>query len=118
MTSYDHTHIQEGEGRCDFCSTYQILWRYPARDFTMDVGPGYDPEGEGHDHDWGSDGDWAACSWCHDLIEAENRGGLAYRSAVRFAVEHEVPLSAILPRIADLHEKFWEHRMGPGVPVI
>ncbi|HEY1437399.1 MAG TPA: hypothetical protein VGG82_07840 [Casimicrobiaceae bacterium] len=95
---------------CDFCSAPKVLWRYHAHDFVMDI-----PEAP---VDWGSDGDWAACDICHELIERDERNGLAYRSALRFAIQHDVEMKLILPRIRDLHTQFWTMRVGKAEPVI
>lgn len=94
---------------CDFCSEPNPRWQYPASDFIMHV-PGPD--------DYGSEGAWAACDACHDLIEAGDGDGLAKRSADKFARNTPgMPRSFLLSRIRELHEGFWSRRKGPAQPL-
>ncbi len=108
----------DGDFCCDFCSSRDISWDYPARDFSMPTG----------DVEWGSRGGWAACNECHLLIEAKDREGLARRSAVTFVqrAQRDPTVSRAVKRMKarshmahfrDLHGRFWDARTGPGRPV-
>jgi hypothetical protein len=95
---------------CDFCSTHEVAWSYPAMDFGV-VDPNLG---------WGSRGDWAACGPCHDFIEDDDRKALAKRSLDLF-FEHN-PQIPDLPHIRQrvfqhvqlMHAAFFNVRTGPG----
>jgi hypothetical protein len=55
---------------CDFCNAPHPAWVYPARNFEI------------ADHGWGSDGGWAACEDCAQLIESEQYKQLVNRRMV------------------------------------
>lgn len=97
--------------RCDFCSASWPMWRYPARSFIAYVAANLAGE---------SVGDWAACDTCHLLIEADDRPGLARRSLDELILKHPEARAAsdiLLHDLADLHRRFFEHRIGPAVPI-
>jgi hypothetical protein len=58
-----------------------------------------------------SEGDWAACDTCAELIRTNNRIGLARRSAETFSAKYGVDLDAWY--FVDLHAMFFAHRCGP-----
>lgn len=64
---------------CDFCSTPNAGWRYPARSFIGYVAPGVVGK---------SVGDWAACHECHQLIISGNHVGLTERCVTTFIARH------------------------------
>ena len=91
---------------CDFCSGPGPAWRYPAESFiaycTAELA------GE-------SVGDWAACGHCHDLIEANDRAGLAQRSLDELMARHpeaKPAAAAFHQHLVELHERFFVHRKG------
>lgn len=90
---------------CDFCSSPDVRWRYPARDFVISALEGA-----------GSEGGWAACPACHALIERGLRDKLTERSARRFARKHGIPVKAVKPQLRKLHDQFWANREGPPIP--
>ena len=88
---------------CDFCSSSNVHWRYPAKDFIPDSSI-----------PWGSRGDWAACNGCHDFIEENDREGLLERSIKSFPLERlELNLSdEIMEALRNLHNNFFNMRIG------
>ena len=58
---------------CDFCSSPDVAFVYPARTFAAYVFDGIVGE---------SVGDWAACPTCHGLIESDCQTDLVERSLV------------------------------------
>jgi hypothetical protein len=84
---------------CDFCSSPEPAWRCPAISF-----PVFEARSA-------SEGDWAACDACASLIRAEDRIGLARRSAETFSAKYGLPFD-IAPFL-ELHALFFEHRCGP-----
>ena len=96
---------------CDFCSTPDPAWRYPARSFLAYCAPNVAGE---------SVGDWAACEQCHILIEANDRSGLAQRSLDELIAKRpEAILAAtvLYEELAGLHREFFAHRSGPPVRI-
>lgn len=89
---------------CDFCTEPHPTWGYPAKDFALETGL---PIGIL------SDGWWAACDTCHDLIEADNRTALLTRALDKLV--GQVPMEYARPMMTDLHGKFFAHRCGPAV---
>lgn len=94
--------------KCDFCSTLYPSWVHPSADFLLppEQGTGLPA--------WGSaDQAWAACETCHEIIEREDREGLANRS-LRM-VPGGVPRQArraMLGQIKKMHAGFWKGRNG------
>lgn len=95
---------------CDFCSSPDVQWAYPAEDFV--VSGSILPANTA-----GSAGGWAACPACHALIERGDRVKLARRSARKFAKRYGVPVGSIEPRLRELHDQFWAHRKGKPTAV-
>lgn len=92
---------------CDFCSSREVKWSYPAVDF-VELSTA-----------WGSTGEWAACDACHDCIENDDRKGLTQRSVDTFYVEHPgiIPdtkeaRAAMFREISFLHNAFFVARQG------
>jgi hypothetical protein len=96
---------------CDFCSTPDPIWRYPARTFLAYLVPSIAGE---------SVGDWAACDTCHALIEVEDRRGLAQRSLDELISRHPEmrEIAGVLyEELTALHWKFFEHRCGAAIKI-
>lgn len=99
---------------CDFCSTPATVdsqfWSYPAEDFEYSL----QIEGIGFH---GSKGEWACCEICHELIEEDDRKGLALRS-VEKDIERDPDYHGhqdFLMKIAvSMHNDFFTHRTGPA----
>ena len=92
---------------CDFCSEPDVVWMYPAHNFIGYQGPGIVGE---------SVGGWAACTTCHELIVADNRAGLAERSAsTLLANQPDMGLTREEAAVVlqEIQAKFFQHRIGP-----
>lgn len=59
--------------KCDFCSVENAPWVVPANSFEM-------PTVQGVNYDQMSNGDWAACDICVDLINRQRWTALVKRS--------------------------------------
>ena len=97
--------------QCDFCSMPSPMWRYPARSFLAYCAPNVAGE---------SLGDWAACDQCRLLIETDDRRGLAQRSLDELILKHPEAsgaAAALYVDLADLHQNFFAHRIGPAVAI-
>jgi len=95
---------------CDFCSSSEVRWLYPAQSFSGTlIGIG---DHEVKTQEFNSIGGWAACNVCHDLIELQDIEGLITR-----ALElHSVPrsqMNTLRSAMRDYHSTFWETK---GVP--
>lgn len=105
------------EPMCDFCSSPDVRWAFPSRDFSLEV-----PVKPRLSLDWGSHGSWAACPACHAIIVRSDRERLAVRAAkrsIRRAAREgdpAPPLSTLLSVIRRLHDKFWSNRNGDPLP--
>lgn len=92
--------------KCDFCSSPNIKWAYPCRDFTI-------PENLA-----GSHGSFAACDECKALVESDNREALLNRSVntIPFFKQGHIPtgLKRLLKEeIRRIHNSFFANRLGP-----
>ena len=97
---------------CDFCSSPEIRWEYPARDFTTDVVRSPD----GGTVTERALGAWRACDECHRLIEAGDFGGLAARSLAMLPVPVKPGREEWWrAQFRELHQQFAEARTGPVV---
>lgn len=84
--------------RCDFCSSQEPAWRYPAATFLDAVGSV-------------SQEDWLACDECQELIEAEQRDALARRAMHCIGMRPD-KFRAEFAFCKDLHDRFWRARLG------
>lgn len=91
---------------CDFCSEPDVAWCYPAQSFLAYAIAGVVGQ---------SMGDWAACTTCHALIEADDRTGLSERS-LRTLLEKNPEMRAaasdLREQIAEFHGMFFANRLG------
>jgi hypothetical protein len=102
------TEVHRADIVCDFCSTPEVKWMYPADDIAVDA------------LQWGSRGEWAACDTCHALIESSERDKLAEHSLSNFIkFNPEMPVASdsemrreIAKGIRALHEAFFLARIG------
>jgi hypothetical protein len=91
---------------CDFCSSENPVWLYPAESFFDEVGSR-------------SVSDWIACQECHRLIEAGDRNALAMRVVLTPTVKEGLAAGIINVTFAEhyargLHRGFFDHRRGPA----
>ncbi len=105
---------------CDFCSSPEVLWRYPARDFTI-----REPaELQALLGRLESVAEWLACAVCARLIEAGDRDALARRAletpaalGILSLTDEDPSIRAdILRRARQMHDQFFVARKGPGEP--
>lgn len=94
--------------KCDFCSNRFPSWVHPSKDFALpEIG-------------WvSSDGAWAACEACHELIENEEREKLASRAVRMYFYWNPLPAWQVRQirrdlerKISMMHEGFWANRNG------
>ncbi len=87
--------------KCDFCSEPEPAWSYPAA--TVRVVSNHV-----------SDGDWAACDACHDLIEAKDFNALADRSLIYYRGRYGDRPGAVelLATLRDIHVSFQQACLG------
>lgn len=99
---------------CDFCSAKPVVWSYPARDHSMGalVAVHPDPEVPIHVIHVESNGAWAACEPCRELIDRGARDALAERARRRMPWPQPETIEVDLLRLA--HDEFWANREGAG----
>jgi hypothetical protein len=68
---------------CDFCSGPDPVWRYQARPLVVDQLVISDHGEVAAMPTFISNGDWAACERCHELMEAKNFAEIARMTATR-----------------------------------
>jgi hypothetical protein len=88
---------------CDFCSSKNPAYAYPAHTFA--IVPGEGPIAA-------SVAEWAACKACHDLIEKDDRGALAERAIVLCGFP---PIPAFTCAMHELHDVFFAVRNGDPI---
>lgn len=90
--------------RCDFCSSPNPRWVFPAEDFTFTY-PFPD-----HDAIFDSYNDWAACDICCTLIVDAAWDLLAKRSVE--TMQFDIDKDELYKSYCGLHEAFNKHRTG------
>jgi hypothetical protein len=99
---------------CDFCSSKEIAYRYPARTFVTDPVLVENPNPLVN-LGTRSIADWAACEPCAELIEQYQYTRLAQRSLDTLELAIELSVQArrfVLETITKLQRQFWENRTG------
>ncbi len=96
-----------GEPLCDFCSSRDIRWAYPALNVDVDGSI------------VGSVEAWAACDKCHILIETgdwEELGHRSYDTNVLRPLMEQLHLEAgLLETTLLIHKAFQTARLGPAI---
>ena len=88
---------------CDFCSSEDPLYVEAASDFDT---PLEDPDITGH-----SEGGWASCQPCHDLVQAHKWNALERRATDLLAAKHpDVARSRVAAGVKHMHGQFRQHR--------
>jgi hypothetical protein len=87
---------------CDFCSSTNVHWTFLAKPHSPMAGVV-------------SDGGWAACNVCKDLILLNDRDGLAERTYVTLIeidpdFSGEEMLEPVKGLILDIQKGFWENK--------
>lgn len=96
---------------CDFCSSPDVAFVYPARNFAAYVFDGIVGE---------SVGDWAACPICHELIESDRQIDLVERSLVTLLERQpEMKFAEVELRdqIRSFHVMFFHNRVGSAMTI-
>lgn len=118
MTTYHRDyHIQAPATGpiCDFCSSTAVDRRYKTVSFKSDAATklmaAYDLQGMGF-----SEGDWASCATCADLIDRDKWELLAERGARTYFKKHPemkglIPKKVLKARLMELHEEFKKARL-------
>lgn len=94
---------------CDFCSSPNVTWVYPARTFAAYIFDSIVGE---------SVGDWAACSICHGLIDSGRHTELTERSLVTLLERQPEMKSAaqeLRMHIRSFHTMFFQNRLGSAI---
>jgi hypothetical protein len=96
---------------CDFCSSPNVAWVYPARTFAAYVFEGIVGE---------SVGDWAACPICHGLIESGRNAELTERSLTTLLERQPEMKGAeaeLRNQIRGFHTMFFRNRVGTAMTI-
>ena len=103
---------------CDFCSSPDVAWSYPAQTFEIRE----DPELVAMFGKLESVEAWLACVECARLIDANDRRGLAQRAldcapALQAAALSTRERSQLFQLTMALHDQFFSARRGPAEPI-
>lgn len=101
----------DGMECCDFCNGFDVVHGFECPTFSIErkVPP------DGKTLMLGSNGDWAACSVCRELIFAEKPEELLARSWELSEDRHLVPkefLDSLYGVMCELHKNFWSKKTG------
>ena len=91
---------------CDFCSSTEVRWSFPAEDFETTV-----------TRQAGSEGGWVACDICRILVDSGDMDALLQRSWDVLSTQcpgAEEFKDALLVNLLTLHQEFAAHRTGPA----
>ena len=90
--------------KCDFCSSPEIRWRYPCKSF---VTPTLDAM---------SNGDWAACDDCRDLVESGKYHELAAKTVKTWPHKlSDFQKRDVTEYVLSLQALFRAYRSGPAI---
>lgn len=95
---------------CDFCSSPDVVWRYPAKNDEVSAVV----VTEDGLMALGSLGDWAVCAVCAALIEDGNRLGLLARTlgTIPDLDGMRMPPEVVRQVTKRIHDGFWAKRCG------
>lgn len=104
----EHIEVRVAEGSvCDFCSSEDPLFVENAADFDT---PLEDPNITGH-----SEGGWASCQACHDLVQGHRWHALERRAIDLLAGKHpDFPRSRVAAGVRHMHMQFRLHKSPIG----
>jgi hypothetical protein len=89
---------------CDFCLDTRIAWEYPCEQFVIDeIG-------------FGSNGEWAACERCSELIEKRLLPLLTLRSVRSSIARGQKVDQTTIDNYGLIQQGFFDHRTGPRRP--
>lgn len=83
---------------CDFCYSTKVIWSYPCESFEF--------------YPINSEGNWAACDICHDLIESDDRIALMERA---IATAESQGMTFPKDVMLQFHDEFRSHRLGEAI---
>jgi hypothetical protein len=92
---------------CDFCSMSPAEFLYDADDFILDLGTPFVHF---------SDGGWAACKTCADLIDANDQTNLVNRGYQAWR-RRGLPPGDALGLLSTIHSAFFASRKGGRKPL-
>ena len=105
---------EPGKEICDFCSSPDVRWQYPADDGIIEDSFPQNVVRE-------SIGDWSACEVCSGLIELNRGFALMERSVesnLRSCPGHTLAvIDFIADEVCKVHKVFWEKKKGPRVKI-
>lgn len=90
---------------CDFCSSPDPTWDYPATSFELFGLP------------LRSEGNWLVCETCHDLIESDRRAELLALTIGSFIASNpefagRESSSRLIGEFQEIQDKFFSNRTG------
>lgn len=103
VINYEQIKVQEV---CDFCADPNPAWEFDCEDFDIEheLGP--------NQHLVGA---WSACEPCKNMIERDDREGVAQRSVAK-EIERDPHVAVIrdelLVQVRAFQAQFFEHRTG------
>lgn len=108
-----------GGGVCDFCSSNDPEWEYPAQSFDHQAYIVDEDGVEKAPDEQGSIGSWAACDDCKEFIEAGDLRGLSDRSLDHMpsGPPPAYARESVLEGLMQLHQMFFDSRKGPVLPI-
>lgn len=89
---------------CDFCLDTRIVWEYPCEQFIID------------EIDFGSDGEWAACEQCSELIEKRLLPLLTLRTVRSSIARGENVDHTDIDNYGRIQQGFFDHVTGSRRP--
>jgi hypothetical protein len=92
----------ESQGICDFCSSRDVAWTYPARNISLE------------DINATSMGAWLACNACHALVERGDRGALVERAFTAPLLQALAEDARSIAFVQRLQAGFFANRLGPA----
>ena len=105
---------EPGKEICDFCSSPDVRWQYPADDGLIEDSFPQNVVRE-------SIGDWSACEVCSEMIESDFEYALMERSVESNLKSCPGYTLAVIDFISDevykVHKVFWEKKKGSRIKI-
>lgn len=98
----EHIEVRVAEGDvCDFCSSEDPLFVEHAEDFDTGLEREFTL----------SEGGWASCQACHDLVQGHHWHALERRAIDQLVAKHpDLPRSRVAAGVKHMHMQFRNHR--------
>jgi hypothetical protein len=98
--------LEHIRAKCDFCFADDPEYVLPARSFENPGGI------------TGSDGDWAPCAACADLIQKNDWKGLLRRARAGYEARHQIVMTGeMVTAVASLYRRLRKNITGPIRPL-